>query len=498
MEPQELREIIERMGGRWVAPTPPPRLRVAELGTDSRTISDNAIFVALQGPRFDGHAFLGEARRRGAVASIVSRSRVDGLSPESGPYIAVDDPLEALESVARWNREHLDLEVVAVTGSVGKTSTKEFLATVLAGRFEVRSAPKSFNNRIGVAVTLLSAGPRTEVLVVELGASGPGEISFLSRAVRPRRVVLTEIAPAHLEGFGDLAGVVAAKSEVFEGLEEGGSAVLKHGVEGFERFRARVKGPVRTFGWGAGDYAITDCQRVRLGSRASPGHPYDDYGYHFTLNGTENFILPVPGRHNVANAAAAIAVARDLGMRWEEIRSSLAECRLPPLRFEVTEQGGVVVVDDSYNASPRSMEAAIDEWLELAAPPPVPAGKNGAARQLVAVLGDMLEMGSASRRLHEDVGCRLASSGARLLVTIGGDSRWIAEAFRREGGGADTVHFASAKDALPLLQRDVRPGDRVLFKASRGIGLDALVKQFKGWLASVGPACDSTEPRGGG
>jgi UDP-N-acetylmuramoyl-tripeptide--D-alanyl-D-alanine ligase len=498
MEPLELGEIIERAGGRWVGAAPPPSIRVAELGTDTRTIADNAVFVALEGPRFDGHAFLGDARRRGAVASIVCRGRLADLPPESGPYIAVEDPLAALERVARWNRDRLGLEVIAVTGSVGKTSTKEFLATVLAGRFEVRSAPKSFNNRIGVAVTLLSAGPRTEVLVVELGASAPGEISFLSRTVRPRRVVLTEIAPAHLEGFGDLAGVVAAKSEVFDGLEEGGSAILKHGVEGCERFRARVKGPVRTFGWGAGDFAITDCQRVRLGGSASPGHPHDDYGYHFTINGSENFILPVPGRHNVANAAAAIAVARDLGMRWDEIRSSLAGCRLPPLRFEVTEENGVVVIDDSYNANPRSMEAAIDEWLALATPSAA-GGANGSARPLVAVLGDMLEMGAASRRLHEEVGRRLSGSGARLLITVGADSRWIGEAFRGEGGCADAVHCASAMDALPLLRSAVRPGDRVLFKASRGIGLDALVKAFKSWLASAARAGSAgAPPQGGG
>src|SRR5687767_8125889 len=148
MEPLELAELIERAGGRWVAAGPPPPLRVAELATDSRTLPDQAIFVALQGETFDGHAFVDDARRRGALASIVSRERLGALSPGSGPYIAVDDPLAALEKVARWNRSRLALEVVAITGSVGKTSTKEFLATILSGAFRVKSAPKSFNNRI--------------------------------------------------------------------------------------------------------------------------------------------------------------------------------------------------------------------------------------------------------------------------------------------------------------------------------------------------------------
>ncbi|MBI4601875.1 MAG: UDP-N-acetylmuramoyl-tripeptide--D-alanyl-D-alanine ligase [Planctomycetes bacterium] len=491
MEPLELPTLVEKSGGSWIASGPPPPVRVAELGTDSRAIAGPSVFVALKGPRFDGHDHVEEARRKGAVASIVERGRLPALPRGGGPFIAVDDPLESFERIARWNRDRLGLSVVAVTGSVGKTSTKEFLATVLAGAFRVKSAPKSFNNRIGVATTLLSAGPDTEVLVVELGTSGPGEISHLSRLVRPHRVVVTEIAPAHLHGLGDLAGVVAAKAEVFDGLVPGGSAFVRHNIEGFEVFSGRRKGPLVTFGMGEGDYAVTSCQRVALGHDGRAG--VADYGYLFTLNAAENLLLPVPGRHNVLNAAAAIAVARDLGMGWHDIRSLLATCRLPPLRLQVFEEGGVTIVDDTYNANPRSMEAAIGEWEELVAAGRdgrLEAGDGGEPRG-VAVLGDMLEMGQGSRALHEELGRRLARAPGRLIVTVGSDSRWIAEALRESGSRAETSHLAGAAEVVPLLRSRLLPGDVALFKASRGIGLDGAVRELRSWLRGTKPSGES-------
>ena len=236
-----------------------------------------------------------------------------------------------------------------------------------------------------------------------------------------------------------------------------------------------MTGRLVTFGWGAGDYSVTDCQRVLLGEESKNKASAADYGYHFTLNGRENFLLPVPGRHNVLNAAAAISVARDLGMSWNEIRYSLASCRLPPLRLQVVEENGILFVDDSYNANPLSMEAAIDEWASLRV--------NGTA-SLIAVLGDMLEMGSLSRPLHEEIGRKIGALGARLIVTVGQDSRWIGEACRGTDGGkqAEAVHFDSALAALSFLKEKLRPGDRVLFKASRRIGLDQLVLELKKWV----------------
>lgn len=476
MEPLELESILEHAGGQWVSTTPVPRLRVAEIGTDTRTLARQSVFVALPGSHCDGHAFVAEAKRRGAVASIVRQASLASLPPGGGPYIAVAEPLDALEQLAIWHRGRLRAQVVAVTGSVGKTSTKEFLTTVLAGAFQVRSAPKSFNNRLGVALTLLSAARETEVLVMELGTSAPGEIAHLSRVAKPHKIVITEIAPAHLDGLKDIDGVVAAKAEIFDGWMPEGSAFVRAGVRGYEVFAARAACGARlvTFGWGKGMYAVTDCQRVLLGHDPSDcGAVSPEYGYHFTLNRSENFLLPVPGRHNVLNAAAAAAVARDFGMRWDQIRSQLADCRLPPLRLQVTDEHGLVLVDDTYNANPASMEAAISEWESLE------AGEGQASR--VAVLGDMLEMGAHSRMLHSELGKRLSLSGARLVITVGGDSRFIGEACDAQGGAPIAHHFESAANAVDFLKANLRAGDCVLFKGSRRIGLDRAVQAVRIW-----------------
>ena len=474
MEPLDLHSVIRHAGGRWVGANPPPNALIAEIGTDTRLLSGEGLFVALQGEHRDGHAFVTEARRRGVLASIVAENRVSDLSQAGWPYIAVDDPLGALERLAAWNRRRLDPVVVGITGSVGKTSTKAFLETILSARFQVKAAPKSYNNRLGVALTLLATNPRTEILVVELATSAPGELAHLATIAAPGRIIVTEIAPAHLQGLRDLDGVVAAKAEVFEGFPADGQSFLRAGVYGFETLAQKSLLPPLTFGWEDADICVTDCRRVSLCGAGGASSSTAAYGYHFTINGEENFILPVPGRHNVMNAVAAISVARDLGMRWEEIRAALSLCRLPPQRLHVSEAAGVLLFDDSYNANPRSMEAAIEEWVSF--------GESEAGRR-VAVLGDMLELGDATQALHREIGKRLAPKGDCVLVTVGEASRWIGEAFQEAGGGGESSHFSTAGDALPYLQRILRSGDRVLFKGSRRIGLDDTVRKLHHWLS---------------
>lgn len=470
MEPARLKDIAEVIGASWRAVGTCGDATVREVSTDTRTLSGPALFFALRGERFDGHAFVEEAKRRGAAASVVAGERAAGLPESAGPYLCVPDPLEALEKLASWNRGRGGLRVVAVTGSVGKTTTKEFLAEILAASFRVRAAPKSFNNRIGVAMTLLQADRATEVVVAELGASAPGEISHLARIARPDCAVLTEIAPAHLEGFGSLDGVVRAKSEIFEGLDASGIAFIRQGVYGFERLKAAVPGRTLTFGWEAGDYAVSECRREGPAG-----------GWAFELRSPRGdsgrLFLPVPGKHNVLNAAAAVAVARELGIPWDAIRQALLRCRLPPLRFAVAEAGGVELVDDSYNANPASMAAAIEEWLSR------PDGSPGIPRRLVAVLGEMLELGAESRRLHEELGERIASTPLALLVTVGPGARWIGERCKARGAKFAAVHFDSAEEALGFLRREVRRGDRVLLKGSRRVGLDAVASELRNLLS---------------
>jgi UDP-N-acetylmuramoyl-tripeptide--D-alanyl-D-alanine ligase len=449
---------------------------------DTRTLDRNELFVALEGERFDGHDFVGQALERGAAACIVCDRRVSGEPGIAGrPLIAVAEPLEALERLAVAHRAAMRYEVTAVTGSFGKTTTKEFLRAILGQRFRVIAAPRSFNNRIGVALTLLAAGSATEHVIAELGTSAAGEISHLSRLVRPERAVITAIGQAHLSGLKDLDGVIAAKTEIFEGLSPSGVAYLNAGLEGFDRVARSAPGRVRTFGWRRGDFAVSPLSYGgEGGGETSPAGPR---GYHFQVAG-ERFFLPVPGRHNVLNAAAAVAVARDLGLTWAEVRSGLLECRLPPRRLQLDVAGGVLLLDDAYNANPSTMVSAMETWQEVA---------RGFDGRRIAVLGDMLEMGDGARRLHEEVGRRLAACQVDLLVTIGSESRHLAamfleERFSSSDSRPETFHFPEASHALGFLEKRLRPGDQVLFKGSNRIGVSDLAAHLRDHLERTSQA----------
>ncbi len=469
----EWSEVVEGVCGRRVVGALPTSI-VRSVSTDTRSIQRGDLFFALRGERFDGHEFVSGAFRKGAEACVVAEDRVDDLLRSLGGapgvcMIAVDDTLDALEGLAVRNRRIGSFEVVAITGSVGKTTTKEFLRAVLARRFAVAAAPGSFNNRIGVALTLLSADDGVEQLIVEMGTSGPGELSHLSRLVRPERVIVTAIAPAHLSGLGDLQGVIEAKREIFEGLVPDGVAYIDSGMPGFDSFVERAPGEVRTFA--APDHARPADFRVECCEPLGGGQT----GHRFELCG-ETYSLRIPGRHNVLNAAAAVSVALDLGMTPDEVRAGLADCSLPPRRLAVHFEGDVLFVDDSYNANPRSMESAFDCFAELSLQ--YPGGRR------IAVLGEMCELGDASRQLHEGVGRRLAEDPVDVLVTVGGDSRHVASGFakglesRGDAGSAQLAHFDGVADAREYLENDLRSGDKVLFKASNAVGVGRLAEEL--------------------
>lgn len=466
----DLATVLAEVRGRWAGAGPLPRDRVCGVSTDTRAPTRGTVFFALDGERFDGHDFVGEALRGGALACVVRRERAAGLS---GPLIAVKDPLGALEDLAVSHRHSLDLTVTAVTGSVGKTTTKDFIAEVLRVRYRVASAPASFNNRLGVALTLLSADWRTRELVVEMGTSAPGEIAHLSRCARPDRAVITGIAAAHLSGLGDLHGVVEAKSEILEGLAPEGTAYLNSDLPCLQRFLARVPGAVRTFGFARGDFAVERCRLLDGKGIGTGGGREWAGGRAFAIQG-EDLVLPLPGEHNVLNAAAAVAVARDSGLGWDEIREGLLRCRLPSRRLELERAGGLLLLDDSYNSSPASLRAALAAAGEL----------FGDARR-VFVLGDMLELGEESRRFHEDLGRELACAEVDVLVTVGKESRFLLGAFceaRREGARADrgeAAHFRDVEEAGAFLQALLRPGDAVLIKGSNRSGVGRLAATLR-------------------
>ena len=477
MEPAEWGELVAVLAGEWPAggvsslAATPPAPSIDRVSTDTREIAKGDIFFALAGERFDGHDFVECALASGASACVVSRrhaARLAALAAVEGGrrLVAVEDPLAALERLAHRNRRESKVEVTAITGSVGKTTTKEFLRVVLSRRFATRAAPKSFNNRIGVARTLLSADRSTEHLVVEMGTSGPGELAHLSRSVRPERVIITTVAPAHLSGLRDIDGVIAAKAEILEGLSPLGVAYVGAGVPGYEHFVERAPGGVRSFGLERGDVAAHGIRPTAVA----------DVGWDFEV-GSESYTVLVPGRHNVVNALAAVAVALDLGLDPHEIRAGLAECRLPPRRLDVRVEGDVLFVDDSYNANPRSMESALDAFDELAARRP--DGRR------IAVLGDMLELGDESRGFHERIGQRLAARPVDCLVTVGGDSRYLSASFvsdlasRGLGDTARVAHFESALQAEAHLASELRGGDTILFKASNLLGMGRLAESLR-------------------
>ena len=462
MKSMLLSEIIEAVGGSPQSEAADDPV-VTGICIDSRELRAGELFIPLTGDHHDGHDFIAAAFEQGAVASFSSRE--DSLAP-GWRLVRVPDTLKALEDLSLYHRKELSFTVTAITGSVGKTTTKEFLRDILGTKFTVAAAPRSFNNRLGVALTLLEADENTEHLVVEMGTSGKGELSYLSNRVGPERILITTVAEAHLDSLGNIDGVIEAKAEIFDGLAPGGQVYLNPAAVGYEEFCSRLDHEPRTYGSRAADFPL----ETNLSSGAAwPGQLFKV--------ADEEYALELPGEHNVTNASGAIAVALDLGLSPEGIREGLSLCRLPPGRFNVQAEGDVVFVDDSYNANPRSMEAAFDAFAELCSA--AAEGRN------IAVLGEMRELGEGSRHYHEKLGRLLAGRAINLLVTIGGASRHLSEAFVEElqsHGRAEettTVHFEDLCAAKVYIGAEIKPGDRILFKASNGVGLGRLAEELR-------------------
>jgi UDP-N-acetylmuramoyl-tripeptide--D-alanyl-D-alanine ligase len=420
--------------------------------TDSRLARPGALFVALRGTRSDGHEFAAAALEAGASAVLVEAGRL----PDGGAGVEVADPAAALIALGIRRRSELSLPVVAVTGSSGKTTTKDLIAAVLGP--QAHASPSSFNNEIGVPLTVLGCPSDASALVLEVGSRGVGHIAALAAVIRPDVAVITNVGPAHLEMFGDLATVRRAKWELVDALPPAGVAVLPLADPALVAMR---DGARLTFGEDpTADVAVTDVEADRLG-RAN-----------FTLahaGRQARVALAVAGRHQAVNAAAAVAAAVALGMDFATAAERLAEARLSPWRMEVLERnvpgGQVVVVNDAYNANPASMESA---FVTVAAMP----GRH------LAVLGMMHELGVESPALHEAVGRRAAELGFGVIVV--GDDPGIA----RGAGRAVVAVVANAALAAAAVASRLRPGDVVLVKASRATGLEQLGEQIGGGTAA--------------
>jgi UDP-N-acetylmuramoyl-tripeptide--D-alanyl-D-alanine ligase len=449
--------------GLWLQP-PVRNGRIRGVGIDSRADLAQAVFVAIRGETHDGHDHLREATDAGAVLLIVHELPADGL-PEDVGVILVDDTRKALGRLAAAYREQLTgAVVIAVTGSAGKTTVKMLIDRVLSTSLRGRAAPKSFNNDIGVPLTILSADPRDEYIVVEIGASAPGEIGRLAAIARPNIGVITTVGRAHLQGFGSLDRVAEQKAMLLRHLRSHQVrrlAVVNADVSCL-RDHCCLPHTVKLFG-------EADDADVQLTDRGA-----QDGAWWFEVNRSQRFRLGLPGRHNAVNALAAVAVARRLWIDDALIDDALAECRPIDMRLTRQHVNGVMIYNDAYNAHPESVVASLETFAELAADAP----------RRVIVLGDMLELGEASAQLHREIGRRVVEFDRWLpvdrVVLIGPHSAHTAEPIDK-AWSADRITWLPELDAAgaAAVAQMLEPNDAVLLKASRAVGLERLIRSIE-------------------
>jgi UDP-N-acetylmuramoyl-tripeptide--D-alanyl-D-alanine ligase len=431
---------------------------INSISIDSRDLGPDALFVAIKGDRFDGHDFVDTALANGAVAALVSRG-------EGSRRIVVEDALEGLRNIARSARERSRATIVGVTGSVGKTTTKEAIRVVFEAAGSTHASIKSFNNHWGVPLMLARLPRRAQFGVFEMGMNHADEIRPLSQLVRPHIAVITTIAPAHLENLGSLDAIARAKAEIFAGLEPGGTAVLNadHPQLAVLLDEARAAGVrnIVTYGEARG----VDWQILELQTGADNSVAIVEYqGVRHEL------VLSVPGRHMVANATAALAVSYLAGVEPAVALRALASFGAQAGRGQRSVLGPqdnpLFLTDESYNANTASMNAALDVFAAQLAP-------NG---RKIVVLGDMLELGPQSAALHASLKPAVIASGAERVYLVGKEMGALAEAL---GPGPVAAHTQTAAEMAEIVLNDLAYGDAVMIKGSNGVGLTTIVEQIR-------------------
>ncbi len=446
-----LTEIVRNMEWSFVSPNAAKRCFTA-VSTDSRSVKENDLFVALRGVSKDGHQFIGAALRQGAAAAVVDQAWF-ATAPEGFPLFVTDDTLRAFQEIARRYRRKLDPQVTAVTGSAGKTSAKEMIAAVLSRRYRVCRSVKSFNNHVGVPTTLLQLRPEHQMLVAELGTSNFGELSRLSELTEPDVCVLLNIGYAHLEFLKNREGIARAKMEIFDYASPDHTAIINSDDDLLIRQSYRAHRVV-TFG-------IDSPAEVRgavIGCN-------DDGCFTFACGGTE-ITLAVPGRHMVYNALAAVAVGRLFNVPEYEIKAALEEVTGAEHRLQIRRAGGLLVIDDAYNANPASCRAALQTLAEMKC-----RGRR------IAVLGDMLELGDAAETEHRRLAETALTCGVDLLFLFGKLTRFTAESAAK-AGMKNLFHTETQEDLIEALKDAVQPGDLVLVKGSRSMRMEVVVDEL--------------------
>ncbi|MBD3879601.1 MAG: UDP-N-acetylmuramoyl-tripeptide--D-alanyl-D-alanine ligase [Quinella sp. 1Q5] len=423
------------------------------VSTDSRKITTNMLFVALKGENFNGESFAKDALKNGATAVLVSKTakRV----PE-GVVLKVDDTLTAYSQIAGAWRNRFDIPIIAVTGSNGKTTTKDLTAAALTGLGNVNKTSGNFNNEVGVPMTLLELNDKHKAAVVEIGMRGLGQIESLAEVVKPTIGIVTNVSETHFELLGSIENIARAKGELVEAIQTGGTIILNADNRHTAAMKKLAGAGVNVVTYSLEGRADLVAKNILIGSVATE----------FTLSygGKDyDFEIPMIGRHNVSNALAAIAAGLTVGLSVEEIQRGISTLTTTKMRFEVIRRDGLTIVNDAYNASPASMRVAIKTMSEVY------------GGRLIAVLGDMLELGDISERVHKEIGAELVENKFDTLITLGELGKFIA-AGAREAGLENVYTFDTHEAAAKKILELVRVGDTILFKASHVMHMEKIIE----------------------
>jgi UDP-N-acetylmuramoyl-tripeptide--D-alanyl-D-alanine ligase len=430
---------------------------------DSRSIRPKELFFAVKGERLDGHDYVQSALDKGAIAAVIQRDQLSRY-PRNAPLLTVDDTLLALQILATGVRRIWGKPLIAITGSAGKTTTKEAIAHLLATKYQILKSEGNFNNHFGLPLMLLKLEPEHDLAVIEMGMSHLGEIKALASIAQPEIGVVTCVAPVHLEFFDSVASIARAKYELIESLPARGTAVLNADDQYVSQFGRDFQGKVVTFGF-----------HSSAGVRAENVQELGAQGSEFDLvHGTsrEHGRLPLVGRHNIYNALAAVAVALECGLRTSEALAALSSLAPPDKRGQVIQLGDTCVINDCYNSNPKALDAMVDA---LASMP---------ARRRIVVAGEMLELGPSGVELHRASGRHVVERGIDVLVGVRGLAREMVEAARARGIRAEFLN--SPEEAGEWLARETRKGDVVLLKASRGVKLERALETWKAQQTKAG------------
>jgi UDP-N-acetylmuramoyl-tripeptide--D-alanyl-D-alanine ligase len=429
---------------------------------DSRTLQPGELFFAVKGERMDGHDFISQALEKGAVAAVIRKDQLARYTAKRR-LMTVDDTLSALQTLASAVRRLWGKPLVGVTGSTGKTTTKEAIAHVLSTRFRVLKSEGNFNNHFGLPLMLLKIEPEHDIAVIEMGMSHAGEIAALAKIAQPEIGVVTNVAPVHLEFFKSVAGIARAKYELVEALPAGGTAVLNADDEYVSQFGRDFRGKVVLYGL----HVSADVRAENIQQLGPEGSTFD-----VVVGGCrERAMLHLVGTHNIYNALAAVAVGLERGLSPSEAVAALSSLAPPDKRGQVVKLGNITIVNDCYNCNPKALEAMVDA---LAAMP---------AKRRIVVAGAMMELGPAGEALHRQAGQHIASKKIDVLLGVQGQAQHMVEAARQAGMQAEFL--ATPEEAGEWLAQETRDGDVVLLKASRGVKLERALEKWTSQQSSV-------------